>query len=111
MSKQASGSATPAPRIADQELLSLDLAIKLLRGSTMWAHERHWRESLPQNQKALFARTANAEEMSRLSDELHAREKSRKEEWELAKRQWQPNKVDQPKPWPFRTRTGMILAL
>lgn len=63
--------------------------------------ERHWRDSLPQSQKALLARTASAEETIRLANELRDREQSRREEWELAKRQWQPNKGDQPKPWPF----------
>jgi len=63
--------------------------------------ERHWRESLPQNQKLLLARSTSAEETLRLAKELQDREQSRREEWELAKRQWQPNKVDQPKPWPF----------
>ena len=63
--------------------------------------ERLWRESLPQSQKALLARAASAEETLRMANELHDREQSRREEWELAKRQWQPNKGDQPKPWPF----------
>jgi hypothetical protein len=63
--------------------------------------ERLWRDSLPQSQKSLLARTASVEETAQLSNELLAREKSRREEWELAKRQWQPNKGDQPKPWPF----------
>jgi hypothetical protein len=63
--------------------------------------ERHWREALPQNLKALLARAASAEETLRLANELRDREQSRREEWDLAKRQWQPNKADQPKPWPF----------
>ena len=63
--------------------------------------ERHWRDSLPQSQKALLARTASAVETVLLAGELKDRAKSRREEWDLAKRQWQPNKGDQPKPWPF----------
>jgi hypothetical protein len=63
--------------------------------------ERHWRDALPQSQKALLARAASAEETLRLANELRDREQSRRDEWDLAKRQWQPNKADQPKPWPF----------
>jgi len=63
--------------------------------------ERLWRESLPQSQQKALRAVASVEERTQFLSELKQREQTFRREWELMHRQWQPNKSDDQKAWPF----------
>ena len=65
--------------------------------------ERLWRESLSQSRQKALRAVASVEERTKLLGELKERERTFRREWELMHRQWQPNKSDDQKAWPFNS--------
>ena len=63
--------------------------------------ERLWRESLPPGQQKALKTVATVEERTQYLRELRQREETFRREWELTHRQWQPNKSEDQKAWPF----------
>ena len=63
--------------------------------------ERLWRESLPPSQQKALKTVATVEERTQYLRELRQREETFRREWELTHRQWQPNKSEDQKAWPF----------
>ena len=63
--------------------------------------ERIWRESLPPSQQKALKTVATVEERTQFLKELREREQTFRREWAFAHSQWQPNKSEDHKPWPF----------
>ena len=63
--------------------------------------EKLWRESLTPSQQKALKTVASVEERTQLLSELKQREQTFRREWEFAHRQWQPNKSDDQKAYPF----------
>ena len=63
--------------------------------------ERQWRESLPAATQKSLRTVASVEERAQLLREIRERERTFRREWEFAHKQWQPNKSDEGRPWPF----------
>ncbi len=65
--------------------------------------ERLWRESLPPSQQKALQTVASVEERTQFLGEIRQREQTFRREWELMHRQWQPNKSEDQKAWPFNS--------
>ena len=63
--------------------------------------ERIWRVSLPPSQQKALKTVATVEERTQFLKELREREQTFRREWTFAHSQWQPNKSEDQKPWPF----------
>lgn len=67
--------------------------------------ERRWREALPQRQQEALRHVDSAEERLELLQTFRAEEADRRQEWEIANRQWQAASTKERgkdyKPWPF----------
>ncbi len=67
--------------------------------------ERRWRESLPQRQQEALRHVDSAEERLELLQAIRGEEADRRQEWEIANRQWQAasgkERGKDYKPWPF----------
>jgi anti-sigma-K factor RskA len=68
-------------------------------------NEKRWRESLPQRQQEALRHVESAEERLELLQAFRAEEADRRQEWEIANRQWQAaggkERGKDYKPWPF----------
>jgi hypothetical protein len=63
--------------------------------------EAQWRASLTPGQKELLKNVKSTEDREKLAAEFRQQEFRRREEWELAHRQWQLVSEKGQKPWPF----------
>jgi hypothetical protein len=66
------------------------------------AHERAWRDGLPAHHKALLKNAAaDDQQQLRLIETWKAADRARRDEWRLARRQWDVLRDRDRKPWPF----------
>ena len=65
-------------------------------------HQKHWREGLPVPIREKLASTAGVEERLELLRDWKTRDRARRDEWHVARRQW-PTLFgpERPAPWPF----------
>jgi hypothetical protein len=63
--------------------------------------EEGWRKGLPAGSRELLKRAANPEEVVQLADRWTRAERTRREEWSLARRQWEALHGPDRRPWPF----------
>lgn len=63
--------------------------------------ERQWREALPTRQKEQLKLMAEIKDQVQLIETLKATERVRRDEWSLARRQWDALQTPDLKPWPF----------
>ncbi len=64
------------------------------------AKEKAWRDALPQRAREQLNQVADVQERLRLVDAWKQTEKARRDEWQLARRQWEDLRQDRT-PWPF----------
>ncbi|OWK47440.1 anti-sigma factor family protein [Fimbriiglobus ruber] len=68
-------------------------------------HERAWRDSLPARVRDSFKHVADDKEKLRLVETWRQVERTRRDEWALARRQWDSVNTADRKPWPFSEPT------
>lgn len=73
--------------------------------------EKSWRDSLPARAREQLVQTTDVQERMRLTDLWKQAERARRDEWQLARRQWDVVRdKDGRRPWPFDdpTRTAAV---
>ena len=70
---------------------------------TIW--EQRWRNNLPKPMRERLNLVANDEERIRLVATFKAQEQEQRDQWQLARRQWETLPLGSRKPWPFNDET------